>query len=659
MKLTRRHVLARFASGSMLSLHRALGISIAAISVRSPADAAERVYPARRARLLDSAMSASPIQGDAGPHGPVRRHEFNIVGQYGLDGLLEAPMQRLLDNLAASPSAFGTVRFFHALDSGTRASSIDHDPLDGGTTWPRADGPIDFSNTFKGLETLTSRGLKPFIVLNFFPKAVSGDAAKPPASFDSWKTLIGRFLDELAADPRFGTAAMRDWWFEVWNEPNGAPFWHGRYNPQYFDLYRATSEAVVASGHPIKLGGPAIIYNPDSPASRADMKSFLEFLSANPAVRCDFISLHAKGGWSSSEEAEFRRPILAATETAELALAIDRPRFFGLPIINDEADMRVGFEVPYAARMDERFAAWLCSLMIAYDAMSSHFSDVGFRFSAASDNANQQLVRNSFDGRRSLFTRTAVSAQDLLKLPVYNFYEVVRLLGDRHGTLSAGHNDLYPNSELFHLVTVADTHITSVFSVYPRDSKEAVHRWELDYSLDSIPWQRINIARFRIDSARSNSYGAIEHAAPFVDKADAAKARQAQELSVSAPIVTGVEQGGATFHESLTVDPYTVFAYWITPFIPDALADPIWIGAEVEDGNVVLRWRANSEPFFYSYEVYLLTEGEAPRLLSPVPLRAAIWVDTAPPSGRRSYAVRAVSASGVVSSLVKSAPVTV
>ena len=38
------------------------------------------------------------------------------------------------------------------------------------------------------------------------------------------------------------------------------------------------------------------------------------------------------------------------------ALAIDARGFAGLTIVNDEADEKVGFEVPYAARMNERGA---------------------------------------------------------------------------------------------------------------------------------------------------------------------------------------------------------------------------------------------------------------------------------------------------------------
>ena len=77
----------------------------------------------------------------------------------------------------------------------------------------------------------------------------------------------------------------------------------------------------------------------------------------------------------------------------------------------------------------------------------------------------------------------------------------------------------------------------------------------------------------------------------------------------------------------------------------------------VEDSNVILRWRPNVEPHFYSYEVYSITACSPEKLVSPMPLRSAMWVDTAPPPGTRSYAVRAMTASGIRSNLVKSDPI--
>jgi hypothetical protein len=174
----------------------------------------------------------------------------------------------------------------------------------------------------------------------------------------------------------------------------------------------------------IKLGGPAIAYQPveDPRAPTLLMQTFLRFLSHEPEVKCDFISLHQKGATFGPDQPEIQRLIAAAEETANTALDIDPARFKGLPIVNNEADMKVGFDIPFEPRMNERFPAWLSGVMIAYDALSSRFVEPGFRFLAASDNANQHLIRATFDGRCSIMTRASASTCDLFKVPVYNFY---------------------------------------------------------------------------------------------------------------------------------------------------------------------------------------------------------------------------------------------
>jgi hypothetical protein len=156
--------------------------------------------------------------------------------------------------------------------------------------------------------------------------------------------------------------------------------------------------------------------------------------------------------------------------------------------------------------------------------------------------------------------------------------------------------------------------------------------------------ENANIARFRIDSAHSNAYssaGRDIRSGQFPSAAETAKIRHAQELAVSAPMQSGVILASGGFQELVTIAPYVVMAYWITPYIQDRPADPIWIEARVEDSNVILRWRPNVEPYFYSYEVYSITAGSPEKLVSPMPLRSAMWVDTAPPPGTRSYVVRA------------------
>ena len=601
--------------------------------------------------LLVSATGQPRPLSNAGPTVPVRPAEFGMVGVFDIDWLPEPRFTRLLDTMAASPGAFRAVRFFGALSSGSHERTL---PRDSGIVWPGPDAPMDFSRTFDALEQLTARGLTPFVVLSFFPRAVSPSPVVPPGSFDTWQHLVRGFLNALVADPRFGQAAIREWWFEVWNEPNLAWFWEGSF-ARYLDFYRATAEAVVASGHDVRLGGPTLAYlGADAGESIGPplMERFLRFLSAEPSVKCDFISLHAKGSWGD-DEPDLRRTLGAVEQTAAMALRIDPQRFRGMPIINNEADMKVGFDIPFEPRMTEQFPAWLAAVMVASDGLSARFANAGFRFHAASDNANQHLIQAPFDGRRSLMTPISASDTDLVKVPVFNFYETVRLLGDRRGTVVRGGEHCFPNTDLFHLSTIAESHIASLLCVYPRAPDEPPRSWEVRYTLTDLPWPVVNVARFQIDRTHANAYTAAGRALSASIPSTSVRAiRQAQELAEAAPIRRRIPLSDGAFNEIARIDPFTVTVYWITPAIPDAPAAPTWIQATAEGENVILRWQPNREPFFYTYEVYRMRDDQIAERISPLPLRSAIWVDTAPGGGSHTYSVCAVSASGVESALI-------
>lgn len=583
----------------------------------------------------------------------MRPDEFAMVGVGDVDWLTAPRFTRLLDNLAASPAAFRLARLSGVLNSGQRDGIT---PGSGGIVWPHPDAPMDFSATFAGLAALTSRGLTPFVSLGFFPTAVSPSPIAPPPAFDGWQRLVRAFFAALASDPRFGPT-LKDWWFEVWNEPNQDRFWTGSFD-QYLALYRATVQAVRATRLPIRLGGPAISYKPAGApdAGKPAMDAFLHFLGNEPDMQCDFVSLHRKGTFGA-EPPDLETLGAAVAETAQLMASIGPRRFAGIPIVNDEADMKVGFEVPYAPRMDERFAAWETAAMIVADGLSARFQASGTRVWADADDAAQQLIEAPFDGRRSIMTRTSVAADDLLKLPVYGFYELLRLLGDRHGSILTGDAACYPHSDLFHLITAGDDQLCALFAVYPRTGNETPRGWTVDFMLRDIPWPRVNIARFRIDGTHTNAFAAVGRRldAP-VSPATGARLRQIQELAVDAPIRRGVAIRTGTLHDVFTIPPFGVLAYWVTPFRPDPPAAPGWLVTSPADGNVILRWQPVTDPALYTYEVYLMRDGMPAARLSPLPLRSALWVDTAPPRGPRVYGVRAVSASGVASALVISAP---
>ena len=551
---------------------------------------------------------------------PFSAADFGTVGVFGLDWLNDPAFGRLLDNLAASPGGVRGVRAFGVL-SGGRDRSF---PTSSADVWEDADAPPDFSRALRALDALVSRGLVPFLPLTFFPRAVAPRPIDPPADFDRWRGLVRAFLD--AAVYRFDAPEVGRWWFEVWNEPNMPPFWSGSFE-RYLDLYRATSEVVTESGYQIRLGGPAIAYLPeDGPAL---IERFLRFLRDEPAVRCDFVSYHRKGIWSDAEaEPQLGRLLDAAERTALAVRAILPEQAAALTIVNDEADMKVGFDRPYPPRMTAQSASWLAASMIAHQRLGER---LGVRFVVASDNANLQLARGPFDGRRMLMTPLSSAPADQVKLPVLGFYELLRLLNG--STVAA---PVVPESVAC-LATSGEHGIAVLLTRY--DASGAV---AFDCMVRDIPWRSINVVQFRIDAAHTNA----ARGAP-----DARQMRLAQELGVLAPPRHGVRVAGE-LREQVRLGAFETAVIWITPHARTPPESPGWLEATRSDGLVVLRWEPDLSPALYGYD--LLRDG---RRISPAPLRAAMWTDSAAPAERVRYAVRAVSASGIVSAATPVEPV--
>jgi Glycosyl hydrolases family 39 len=652
----------------------------------------------------------------SGPKGAVNAADFSFTNEFDVDWLLDPGCQRLLDNMQASPVAFQTVRVMKPFTSGAPEPGT-AGTSSSGMVWP-AGGTINLTGTLNALYEITSRGLVPFVVLGFFPDGIytgttsAGSGVTGPSSVSAtdwttirtnWQTLVKAFFEALLADARFGAGAIAQWWFEVWNEPDNPNFWRPDASTSalsyYQQLYEATSEVVTSNSYNIRLGGPAIM-GPNVPTL---MSLFIDFVTGKTTgnrLKCDFLSFHGKGEWDGclNGQPALQSAVDAADKTASLA---QNAGLTSVRVVNDEADMRANFAVPFRPRMTEQFPAWLTAMMIAYDDLSSQYAPI--RCMAGSDNAELQLVGltqqvpggtpsfapAAFGQQRSIMTAASSWTSgtcpiDLLKVPVYNFYELLRLLGDQHGTFLTGGNNYYPhNSDLFHMITVATTHIGSVFCVYPPNppSGPSQSPWTFNYSILGIPWPVINWYQFQIDGTHSNGFNAAggpaaEPEAQFctpdninplpvtslpLAQLNVGAIRQAQELKVTASGVN-VAISGAQFNTVVKLPAaYVTTVFWITENSADVLATPAWettapvtLDTTSYGTNVVLRWHPDTNPTFYSYQVYRDTEKT---IISPNPLRAALWVDTSPSPGNHTYRIRTVSASGVLSGF--STPITV
>ncbi len=230
----------------------------------------------------------------------------------------QAQMRRSHDELG-----FGHVRFHGLLcdDMGTLISA--------------GENPFcSFFNADQIFDFLLSIGMKPFLELSFMPGALaSGDKTvfhyranvTPPRDYAQWATLIRKLVAHCVG--RYGLAEVRQWFFEVWNEPNLDVFGSGRQD-EYFMLYRYTAEAIKSVDGALKVGGPAT-------AANAWIDDSIGFCKRSQ-LAADFVSTHhyptdafAQPGEDTEAQLSKSRRSLLRDEAREVRRkAANRPAYY-------------------------------------------------------------------------------------------------------------------------------------------------------------------------------------------------------------------------------------------------------------------------------------------------------------------------------------------
>ncbi len=147
-----------------------------------------------------------------------------------------------------------------------------------------------FHNADLVLDFLRSIDMRPFVELSFMPLALASGSATvfhykanvtPPRDYAQWSALIGKLIAHWC--DRYGIDEVRQWYFEVWNEPNLKAFWRGN-QADYFELYRHTVRAIKSVDERLRVGGPAT-------AANAWIDEFVDFCKTQ-RLPADFISTH-------------------------------------------------------------------------------------------------------------------------------------------------------------------------------------------------------------------------------------------------------------------------------------------------------------------------------------------------------------------------------
>ena len=162
---------------------------------------------------------------------------------------------------------------------------------DMGTFITHQDKPLySFFNADQIFDFLRSIRMRPFVELSFMPTALASGQrtvfhyrgnVTPPRDYGMWATLIRKLVSHWV--DRYGVKEVRQWFFEVWNEPNLKAFWTGTQD-DYFKLYRFTVEAIKSVDAQLQVGGPAT-------AKNEWIDDFLTFCEKK-RLPVDFVSTH-------------------------------------------------------------------------------------------------------------------------------------------------------------------------------------------------------------------------------------------------------------------------------------------------------------------------------------------------------------------------------
>ncbi len=158
--------------------------------------------------------------------------------------------------------------------------------------WSAVDRVYDF---------LVEAGFAPIVELQSMPKVLAsgeetffwyGMNVTPPRDLGAWGSLVEALVSHFVE--RYGIGRVREWMFEVWNEPDLTPaFWAGD-QMDYFRLFEAAARAVKRVDSSLRVGGPA--------AAKASWNVPLAKHCQERGIPIDFVSCH---GYPQNEYCDF------------------------------------------------------------------------------------------------------------------------------------------------------------------------------------------------------------------------------------------------------------------------------------------------------------------------------------------------------------------
>jgi xylan 1,4-beta-xylosidase len=374
-------------------------------------------------------------------------------------------------------------------------------------------------------DRVRAAGIRPAVEISFMPGALwdgSGSLSLwynnvtphggPPTNWTNWKNFITAMVQHL--ESRYGQAEVRNWLFEIWDEPD---WMYTGWTP-YLALYDSTSKAIKAVDSLVKVGGPAC----EGSWSRSAITQFLDHCRTTTGVpKPDFVSWHR---YANDNDAPYTGSVSNPSAVSSYAKAMDstitaynsaHSNYFTGLNINDETgptyntDHRdnhtaASFVVKTAHLINTLGSSYPPPWSLCYWAISDIYEEF--------NGTGQTAYRSSGQYGMMLTGDPSISQSWDVAKPVFNAYKLLHKLGDTilsasGGTTGDGANLLATirHDQRTGVSQPCDTVCIMTYTHYNgAGTSQATDNIALTVS--GIPFTHMRIEHWVIDSTRSNSF---------------------------------------------------------------------------------------------------------------------------------------------------------
>ena len=179
--------------------------------------------------------------------------------------------QKLLTEISKLSPVPVYVRTHNLLTSGDGTPALKWGSTNAYTEDAKGDPVYNWKIVDQIFDTYVKRGMKPLAQIGFMPEALSTNPqpyqhkwkpgarydeiltgwAYPPKDYKKWGNLVYEWVKHSVE--RYGKAEVENWYWEVWNEPDGA-YWKGT-QAEFFKLYDYAADGLKRALPTAKIGG--------------------------------------------------------------------------------------------------------------------------------------------------------------------------------------------------------------------------------------------------------------------------------------------------------------------------------------------------------------------------------------------------------------------